>query len=224
MALRDVSLYEFASRHSEARTLAGRGAAYAIPLPESSERVVVRRNRHGGWFAPVTRDVFRSPTRAPLELEISAQLRAAGVPTPEILAYVTYPAALGFARVDVMSREIGNSSDLSAAFMSDDAREREIGLRATAELITELSAAGARHHDLNIKNVLLQADPARRLSKAFVLDVDRVTFGQGQTATRDANLARLLRSARKWQSLYGARVTDAELEALDTMVRSATSP
>lgn len=223
-ALRDGTLYDFAARHSESRMLAGRGATYAIPLAEAGERVVVRHNRHGGLLAAVTGDVFLSPTRAPHELEISERLRGAGVPTPSILAYVTYPVSLGFERADVMSREIEDSCDLSVALLSDDPARRETAIRATAELMAQLVAADARHHDLNIKNVLLQSNPSRVVPTAFVLDVDRVTFGQGRSATRDANVARLLRSARKWQSLYGARVTDLELDALESMVRSATSP
>jgi hypothetical protein len=222
VALRDGTLYDFAARQPAVRALAGRGASYAITLPNTAERVVVRHNRHGGLFAPITGDLFLSPTRAPLELEISERLRAAGVPTPRLLAYVAYVATPGFERVDVVTREVENAHDLSASLMSDD-DERERALFATARLIRQLADADARHHDLNIKNVLLEPHPNRTIPNAFVLDVDRVTFGAGRDTSRNANLSRLLRSARKWQSLHGARVTDAELDAFASAVRSASS-
>lgn len=222
-ALTGGTLYDFAGRHPQARTLVGRGASYAIPLPEN-ERVVVRHNRHGGLLASLTGDLFLAPTRAPLELDISEKLRSLSVPTPRVLAYVTYPATPGFERADVMTREVVNAQDLSAALMSGDSAERDRALIATASLLKELADADARHHDLNIKNVLLQPSADGGVPQAFVLDVDRVTFGLGRSATTEANLARLLRSARKWQSLHNARVTESELDSLRSVVRSALTP
>src|SRR5439155_892053 len=70
------SLYDAASRDRAARPLEGRGIAYAIALPVSGTRAVVRHNRHGGLLAPVTRDLFLPPTRAPYEL--STAMRLAG--------------------------------------------------------------------------------------------------------------------------------------------------
>src|SRR4051794_5825633 len=63
------TLHEYAARHPAARGFQGRGVAYAVPLPQSGVRVVVRHNRHGGFFAPLTGDRFLPPTRAPYELE-----------------------------------------------------------------------------------------------------------------------------------------------------------
>jgi len=57
-ALADTTLYEYAARQPAARALAGRGTAYAVSLPGTTERVVIRHNRHGGFFAPLlARDV-----------------------------------------------------------------------------------------------------------------------------------------------------------------------
>ena len=50
-ALADSTLYDYASRHPHARALAGRGTAYAVPLPGDADHVVVRHNRHGGALA-----------------------------------------------------------------------------------------------------------------------------------------------------------------------------
>jgi tRNA A-37 threonylcarbamoyl transferase component Bud32 len=222
-ALRAGTLYRYAESHPNARPLAGRGVAYAVPLPGNVERVVVRHNRHGGMLARFTGDLFRAPTLAPLELRMSERLRRAGVPTPVILGYVVYAAPAGLRRVDVMTREIPESHDLSSAIMTADRRVRDKALLAAATLVGALSDAKARHHDLNVKNVLLR-DSDDGLLNAFVLDVDRVAFVEDATYAREANVARLLRSARKWQSAHGAPVTDDELGAFADAVREWRSP
>ncbi|HTE44490.1 MAG TPA: lipopolysaccharide kinase InaA family protein [Gemmatimonadaceae bacterium] len=219
-AMTGATLYEYAERHPYARALAGRGVAYAVPLPGDVERVVIRHNRHGGLFAPLTRDVFLAPTRAPLELHVSEALRARGVATPHVLGYVTYRATAGFQRADVMTREVPNSADLSTALLSDDASIRESALVATASVVRALSQAAARHHDLNVKNILLRGVDAPA-PEAMVLDVDRVTFAGSSDDVLEANLARLLRSATKWQTLHGARVTNGELHELAASVRES---
>ena len=85
--LAEGTLYEAAARDLGATVLQGRGTAYAIGLPASGTRAVVRRNRHGGLFAPVTGTLFLPPSRAPHELAVSMQLAQAGVLTPEVLMY-----------------------------------------------------------------------------------------------------------------------------------------
>lgn len=219
-ALRGGTLYRYAESHPQARALAGRGIAFAVPLPGAIEQVVVRHNRHGGAFARFTGDLFRVPTRAPLELEASERLRNAGVQTPAILGYALYPAPAGFCRSDVMTREVTDSFDFSAAIMSDDAALRSRAILAAASLVSTLSEAGARHHDLNVKNILLREFNDDALDP-FVLDVDRVEFIATADDAREANLARLLRSARKWRSDQGARVTEAELADMASIVRGA---
>jgi 3-deoxy-D-manno-octulosonic acid kinase len=220
-ALARGTLYEFAARQVNAREIAGRGAAYVASLP-GGERVVVRHNRHGGALAPLTRDLFRAPTRAPLELKISQELRRLGIPTPVFLAYATYPAAPGLWRADVVTRYVAPSADLAAVLLSEDELLRADAWDATAVLIREMSAAGVRHHDLNAKNVLLHLR-GDAPSLAMVLDVDRVVFGERPEQALEANMNRLIRSLRKWRTLYGARVDESEIDALARRVRDATA-
>ncbi|HWH53932.1 MAG TPA: lipopolysaccharide kinase InaA family protein [Gemmatimonadaceae bacterium] len=213
------TLYDYARSQSEARRLTGRAPVFAIPFPDASQRVVIRHNHHGGAFARLTRDLFRAPGRAPIELAISERLRALRVPTPEFAAYAIYRAPLALCRSDVATMEIADSFDLSAALMSDDAVLREQAWGAALRLVHTLSAAGARHADLNVKNVLLRPGVEFALD-AIVLDVDRVVFGGGFEQLREANLARLLRSARKWRDLHGARLSDAELSRVQSAARA----
>ena len=214
-AVGERSLYDYAATHPNRRELRGRGVAYAVPLPDDETRVVIRHSRHGGLLAPVTGDRFLAPTRAPYELRTALHLADAGVPTPEVIAYATYPAGGLFKRSDVATREVVGGNDLARVLAIPDSDEvRATALEATAGLLRSLERAGARHPDLNVTNVLIVAaggGPAR----ALVLDVDRVVFGKPNDARiGDANVRRLLRSARKLRSNGRITVTDAELSHL----------
>lgn len=211
------TLHGWAERQHDRRTLVGRGVAYAVHLPGQSERVVVRHNRHGGALARLTGDLFLSPTRAAHEIQVAARLRAGGVPTPMIAGYVVYPGPPPFVRVDVASVEVAESRDLAQVLTQEGHADRLAALAATARLVAALSNAQARHHDLNVKNVLLPRDRG----DALVLDVDRVEFRQVPAPTvLDENLRRLIRSARKWRARWGATIEDAELTALAERARS----
>lgn len=212
--LAEGTLYEAAARDLAARRYTGRGVAYAIALPVTGVQAVVRHNRHGGLLAPLTRDLFLPPTRAPYELAASLRLSSLGVRTPDVLMYGVHQAAPLLRRSDVVTREIVGGRDLSAFMMPDVApAAREEAWAAARALVVALNAAGARHHDLNVKNILLAPD-ARRFT-AWVLDVDRVDFGEpGSPAVRMGNAERLLRSARKWHDLEGALFDERELAGL----------
>jgi hypothetical protein len=212
--LAEGSLYEAAARDLAARPLQGRGVAYAVLLPVTRTRAVVRHNRHGGLLAPLTRDLFLSPTRAPHELAVALRLRELGVPTPDVLMYALSPAPILLRRADVVTREIDAGRDL-ATFMGREAHddERAAAWAATRVLVRTMNDAGVRHHDLNVKNVLLA--PGADGLVAYLLDVDRVTFGaRGSAEIARANVARLLRSARKWRDERGALFDERELTAL----------
>jgi hypothetical protein len=218
-ALADGSFYEFAEHHAEAKPFTGRGIAYAVPL-STGDRVVVRRSRHGGLLGSVRDDRFLGATRAPRELEISLTLRRVGVSTPEVVAYATYPAGAMFRRADVVSREVPRSRDLAAALgaLSRGDSKRPL-LEATGKLFESMSVAGARHPDLNIKNVLI-ADNDHGGVEAYVLDVDRVWLDKaGPDTVFAANFRRFSRSAVKWRRVQGLPIEEADLLAIESIAR-----
>ena len=211
--LAEGTLYEAAARDLAAHSLEGRGTAYAIALPSSGDRVVVRRNRHGGLLAPVSGSLFVPPSRAPYELAVSLRLAQAGVRTPEVVMYGLERVHALLCHADVVTVEVADSSDLSA-FLQPHVSQRDRGPAwdAAIELVAALNAAGARHHDLNVKNILLSRRGGAMI--AWVLDVDRVEFGTpGSEDVRRGNAKRLLRSAIKWREQRGAVFTaeDASL-------------
>ena len=206
-------LYDWAAAHPARRELAGRAPAYAVPLGDRL-RVVVRHSRHGGLLAPITGDRFLAPTRAPHELRTALRLRAAGVPTPDVVATVVYAAGPLLRTADVASEEVTGARDLSVALAAPDEAGRAAAIEATVALLRHLDAAGARHPDLNLKNVLV-AEGADGERAALVIDVDRVRFAAAGDATaRAANVRRLARSLTKWRDRLAPGAADAAISRL----------
>ncbi len=213
------TLHHWAECQPEREELRGRGVTWATVLAagadsQSATPVVVRHSRHGGLFAGLTGDLFPRPTRAPRELAMSVRLAAAGVPTPELVAYTVHPVAGLLARSDVMTRRLPPGRDFPDAWhAAAPGPARDAILTAVGALLRALSAAGAQHPDLNVKNVYVTAgDPP----VAFVLDVDRVTIS-GDTRAAATNFARFARSVRKWQERHALALGDAELVRLATL-------
>jgi 3-deoxy-D-manno-octulosonic acid kinase len=211
-ALCSGTLHEWATRQKSKQEMRGRGIIYAVELPTiPATPVVVRRNRHGGLLHVLTGEYFLRPTRAPLELATSLRLAAAGIPTPEVIAYALYPVAGIFARSDVMTRRLPTGDDLPAAWKKGSKEQRNVMLKVMARLLTALSGAGAWHADLNLKNIYI-AGSGTKLT-AYLLDVDRVTFPGGSDIA-DRNFKRLARSARKWRSRWGLDIDEDALARL----------
>ena len=212
------TIYDFASRQESARQLEGRAPVYAILLPDGCGAVVVRRSMRGGALARLNSDLFLPPTRGLRELITSLRLRLAGVPTPEVVAFVVYRAGLVLRRSDVVTLELAGGTDLASLLGEAQPGERRArALEDAAELVAALSRAGAHHPDLNLKNILVTGMDAGGLeaSCAHILDVDRIRFHfPGDPMVLQANVDRLERSIRKWRERRGLAIDDAEIEAL----------
>jgi hypothetical protein len=195
-ALAYGTVYDYAAHRKDHREFQGRGPAYAISINDT--KVVVRRVRHGGLLAPITRDIFVGSTRAPHELAVSAELRESGVATPQVLAYLRYHVAPGLRRVDVVTQEISDAEDLltTLRYMTPEQDATPVW-EAVGVLIDGLGRLGAVHEDLNVRNVLIARSKQGRLV-AHALDVDRVRWhGPGAPDVVLANWRRLSRSAKK---------------------------
>lgn len=219
-AMKDVrTLHCWASTLPGAKPFQGRATAWGARLPRTSLDVVVRHARHGGFFAALTGDRFFWPGRAPWELEVAERLREAGVPTPALIAYALYPAGPFFCRCDVATKRLPVGADFPELWAASDAVARGAILEATATLLRALAAVRAHHPDLNAKNIYVARDG--NTHRAFVLDVDRIGFRRaGDTSAGPRNLARLVRSLRKFRAKHRLPVHDDEIAALERMAAS----
>lgn len=217
------TLYAYAARQPDARKFKGRATAYGVSLGEGCGNVVVRHAMRGGLLGRTGTDLFFPPTRGLREVVNSLRLKLTGVPTPEVVAFVSYPAGQLLRRSDVATREIPESHDLSTVLreVKEDAHRAEC-LRATGKLLALMTRSGAHHPDLNARNILISWESANGAS-AHVLDVDRIRFHlPGDPMVANANLARLERSLQKLKEHEKLVVSDAEIGVIRTT--SAESP
>ncbi|MBX7120305.1 MAG: hypothetical protein K1X31_15035 [Gemmatimonadaceae bacterium] len=210
------SLHDWAATVPGAEGFQGRATAWGVRLPGTALDVVIRHARRGGLLGRVRGDRFVWPGRAPWELETALRLTDAGVRTPDVVAYVLYPAGPALCRCDVATRRLPPGAEFPAAWRDADAAAREAHLVAVGTLLRDLRAAGARHADLNAKNLYLAREGGRW--QAWVLDVDRVVFRAPNDAEVGAeNLARLERSLRKLRERATLHLDDAALGRLATL-------
>lgn len=214
------TLYEYAAAQSDARSYRGRATAYGVALANGCGNVVVRHAMRGGLLGRTGSDLFFPPTRGLRELINSLRLRLTGVPTPEVVAFVSYPAGQLLRRSDVATREIPESHDLSVVLREmNDPGHREACLEATGKLLSRLTRSGAHHPDLNARNILITWD-ANDGAGAHVLDVDRIRFHvPGDPMVANANLDRLERSLKKLREREQLPVSDSDFE----IIRAASS-
>lgn len=219
------SVYDWAAEQPQPRALRGRAPVYVATLPATQETVVVRHAWHGGLFAPLTGDRFLRPTRAPIEMERSASLRAAQIPTTEVLGFVRYDAGPWLARVDVITRYIPDAADLGMVLAGLTPEvDCEPAISATIDLLRGMAERGIVHPDLNVKNILLQRRDGEG-PRALVIDIDVIDWNAGRTS-KDAmarNLSRLVRSLRKWKRQFGCDLTEQRLSAFQRAALSAVA-
>lgn len=221
-ALGRGTLHSWASAQPGGRPLQGRGVSWMVRIP-GGPVAVVRHTWHGGALASLTRDVFLAPTRAPHELHVALRLEDARVPTPEVLAYATYAVAGPFCRADVVTAYV-DGTDLPAALAAHPAADdRRAITAAVSRLMHALWHAGARHADLNARNILIAR--AEDGFRALVLDVDRVTFHAPRSdAVARANVERLSRSIHKWRTVYGLDIADADVTRMTGLRTDGSEP
>jgi len=190
----------------------GRGHTPTIPVrPDLA--MVLRRYRHGGLLAGLTRSLFIGPGRALDELRVTARAEASGAPVPRVLCLILWPVIGPFWSAVIGTREERHADDLLTRFQSEPGeRERQRLAAATGTAVGRLHRAGVEHRDLQLRNLVVSGgDPGR----IVVLDLDRAVFhlgGRMPVAKRAHNLGRLARSAVK-AGLWGNEIGRREVAA-----------
>ena len=192
----------------------GRGAVWSVPVGDD-DRAVLRHYRHGGFLAPLTRDVFVGRTPRPvLELACSEALRRRGVRTPEILALYWRSAGPLMYRADLITREISNGLDLAAWLAAARGRgqsaRRRRALVAVGEALAGMHVAGLHHPDLNLKNLVVREQASG--IEVWVLDLDRARAGA--PLAEDDCVVQLKRLERSFHKLSRGAPLASEREAL----------
>lgn len=204
------SLHAHAGATAGARSLRGRGVAYAIPV--NYVHWLVRHYHRGGAMAALLDDRYlRGGSERPVaELIVSEAARARGIPTPRVTAAVIYPSGL-FYRGDIATEFLGNATDLAALTLGarpwpEDAQVA--AWRSAGALLRLCFESGLSHPDLNLMNILVERTQSG--VAAHVIDLDRASLGHATSRRARADMvARFERSRMKLERNSG-RVVGAE--------------
>ena len=130
----------------------GRGAVSRVLLADGSF-VAARPYRHGGLFGDLLGSRGMGWARAVVEIQAGEQLRAAGIPTPDIVG--AFFRAPGWKEPVLLTRVVdGVRIEELDSVVSGHWREPS---RDLADLLARAFAAGVIHPDLNLTNFLFDS-------------------------------------------------------------------
>lgn len=175
----------------------GRGGVGTITL--LGQEIVVRPCRRGGALGSLLRDRYTGPQRVRSELEALCALRREGVPVVTPVAAVARRHG-AFWRLRLCTERVADALPLPA-FVAAHPELRRHTAEAVGTLLKLAFAAGLRHPDLHLDNVLCAARGDR--VRAVLVDLDRARVKAPLAAADvDAMLVRMARySARHKKDL-----------------------
>jgi 3-deoxy-D-manno-octulosonic acid kinase len=178
------------SKKSLTGSSSGRGTTYFFKY--QSKEYVLRHYLRGGLMGKVLDDQYlfagMNQTRPWRELHLLAQMHELALPVP-------YPVAAkvsrGFAyyRADLIIERIEQARDVHQLLLKKPLEERV--WRNIGACIAQFHQQQVFHHDLNIRNIMLDAK-----QKVWLIDFDKCEFKTGNS-WKKANLLRLERSLAK---------------------------
>ena len=194
--------------------LGGRGGVGAFPLRPDLV-AVLRPYRRGGLIRRINQSRYFGARPRPFrELRASEALRAAGVPTPEVLAAAVRWDVPGCYRGALATREVPGTINLWRYLQQAPAPERGPACVAAAAVTRQMHDAGAIHPDLNLQNYLVRRTASGH--DAWIIDLDRVRLVPVTPPARRAAFERICRSIRKLDP-ESAVITLACVEAFRTV-------
>lgn len=168
----------------------GRGTTYFLRHQDKS--LVLRHYKRGGLIGKVLNDQYLfaglNKTRAWQEFTLLLKLGEIGLPAPTPVA-ARVIRSLGYYTADLITAKIDNAHDLHQLLLKRSLTpELWESIGSTIALFHQHQVY---HHDLNIHNIMLDAD-----QRIWLIDFDKCAIKHGQRWKPD-NLNRLHRSLKK---------------------------
>ncbi|WP_434357290.1 3-deoxy-D-manno-octulosonic acid kinase [Parasalinivibrio latis] len=185
----------------------GRGTTWFIRGKELE--MALRHYRRGGLFGKLVSDSYLftgwESTRSYQEYVLLKWLAEQGVNVPRPVAARAVKAGLAY-KADILVEKVPMAKDLVHLLEEESLPEemyRQIGV-----MIAQMHQAGVNHTDLNIHNILVDAD-----QKVWIIDFDKCARQSGDSWHQD-NLSRLKRSFYKEQERRSIHWQEGEWSAL----------
>lgn len=168
----------------------GRGGVGVVEV--LGTEVIVRPCRRGGALGSLLKDRYTSPSRVRAELDVLCALRREGVPVVTPVAAVTQRRG-AFWRLRLCTEREAGASPLPAFLAAHPAMRRH-AVEAVGTMLKLAFAAGLRHPDLHLDNVLC-AERGDRV-RVVLVDLDRARIRAPLAAAdTDGMLVRMARYA-----------------------------
>ena len=183
-------------------TAKGRAAAWFIRFHD--EQLVLRHYRRGGLPARFSEDRFLwtglKKSRPWRELAVLSQLHALDLPVPTPISGRIQRTVASYT-ADIITRRIPGARSLADFIFEGNFRDThdptalDAVWREMGRVIRKFHSIGAHHADLNVRNILIDAQ-----CKVWLIDWDRGRLNAGSAMQR-RSLARLRRSLSRESGL-----------------------
>lgn len=203
--LADVPVDAFWAKLDAMPGAKGRGGIGRLAVAD--RELVVRPYRRGGALGSLLHDRYSQPVRARKELEVLHELQQHGVPVVAPIAAVAKKGR-AFWRLRLCTEFLADAQTVPA-FLAAYPERRRHAAEAVGLVLRLAFAAGLRHPDLHLDNILCR--PSGDKVRAVLVDLDRARLAAPLSdRARDDMLVRLQRHLVRHRSRLAALPTRAE--------------
>ncbi|MFC3095415.1 3-deoxy-D-manno-octulosonic acid kinase [Alteromonas sediminis] len=184
-------------RENNAITGVAEGRGTTLFVEHQAQAMVLRHYCRGGMVRHLNHDIFfgfsTEHTRPFQELSLLRYMHSCHLPVPTGIAGLVSRVGCGY-RADLVTARIPDATDIhqliSQAPISEEAWAR------VGQTIKKMHQAQVYHHDLNIKNIMLDNH-----EQVWLIDFDKCRKQEGNE-WKQSNLNRLLRSLNKQKTKF----------------------
>lgn len=173
----------------------GRGTTHFIQ--HNKKNLVLRHYCRGGLIGRFNKDWFLGSkvnlTRPFRELSLLKYMNEVGLPVPTGVAGLVRKSLGGY-RADILSVRIPHATDIHTLLLKQYL-DSDVWVQL-GKAIKQMHDAQVHHHDLNIKNIMLDKD-----NKVWIIDFDKCEKRDGNN-WKQSNVDRLHRSLNKQLTIH----------------------
>jgi 3-deoxy-D-manno-octulosonic acid kinase len=195
----------------------GRGTTYFFQHNENE--YVLRHYRRGGLIGKVLSDQYFytgiEQSRAWQEFKLLQHMQTLELPCPIPIAAMLKKSGVYY-QADIISIKIPNAQDLHQ-FLLEKALTKDVWQKI-GQTIAEFHHHQIYHHDLNIHNIMLDAE-----HRVWLIDFDKCGIKQGHN-WKKSNMARLKRSFEKEKRLRNIHWQLSDWQIIMSAYNGAVEP